>query len=479
MNETPALPETGDIVGGKYRVERKLGSGGMGAVFEVTHRVTNKRFAIKWLLPEVAAEEDALKRFMREAQVAGRFEHPNVVEVYDIGQDGASFFMVMELLEGESLADRLARLRRLTPQQACELLVPCMEGVSAAHAAGIVHRDLKPANLFVVAGRGREREHAKVLDFGISKLSSAPGIPDATLTRAGAVMGTPHYMAPEQMRAQPVDARADIYAFGVLLYESLTGKRPFDAQTYADLVLQVLGEAPKPLRQHAPELPEALSDVVLRAMAREPSARFETLHDLVDALAPFYDAAALQPITASSQVSASAPRRVAETGEHPETPLFSESLYTSNSRSFQWHRVQLWLAGAFGAALLIAFVAAIFSRPDTAALHEPTATHEVKPLESPKTALEPELPDPALTVRLEPAPGADPRVWLSPDAGAQVQQVQQVPAQPTAATPEVVRPPGAAEAKRVRRSPARDRRPTEPATPKTVRPRVELDRESF
>jgi serine/threonine-protein kinase len=490
VNETPALPKPGDIVGGKYRVERKLGSGGMGAVFEVTHRVTSKRFAIKWLLPEVATEEDALKRFMREAQVAGRFEHPNVVEVYDIGQDGASFFMVMELLEGESLADRLGRLKQLTPQQACELLVPCMEGVAAAHAAGIVPRDLKPANMFVVAGRGREREHAKVLDFGISKLSTAPGIPDATLTRAGAVMGTPHYMAPEQMRAQPVDARADVYAFGVILYESLTGQRPFDAQTYADLVLQVLGESAKPLTAHVPALPEELSQAVLRAMARDPSERFDSLRDLVDALAPFYDHAALHPIANSGPEPSAHPRRTIEqTGEHPETPLFSESLYTSNSRSFQWHRLQLWLAGTFGAVLLIAFIAAIFSKPDTAALHPPAAAlHEVKPMQTPASALEPEVPEPLpATVRLEPEVEAQPRVWLAPDGGTEAHAPAAVPelSQPAATATDLESPRQApvparvVEPTRPRRIRERTVRSTEPPTPGTVRPRVELDRDSF
>jgi len=488
LSQSPALPKSGDIVGGKYRVERKLGSGGMGAVFEVTHRVTNKRFAIKWLLPEVATEDGALKRFMREAQVAGRFEHPNVVEVYDIGQDGSSFYMVMELLEGESLADRISRARRLTPQQALVLLVPCMEGVAAAHGAGIIHRDLKPANLFVVAARGREAEHGKVLDFGISKLSSTPGIPDATLTRAGAVMGTPHYMAPEQMRAQPVDERADVYAFGVILYEALTGQRPFDAQTFADLVLKVLAEPAKPLRQHLPEIPAGLSDVVMRAMAREPENRFANLRELMDALEPYYESAHARPAPALEPVdpranTARPPRAAAETGEHPETPLYSESIYTSSSQSFRWHRIQLWLAGTFGVGLLVAFAAAVFSKPDTAVLRAPAApSHELKPLQ-PTAALPEETPEPLpTTVRLEPDAVEQPRIEAALDAGMALKPESDERAQPTAAELEAaVKRAGAREAPAL--TPKRPRKPgasRQPGTQATgVRPRVELDRDNF
>jgi serine/threonine-protein kinase len=483
LAQVAALPKPGDIVGGKYRVERKLGSGGMGAVFEVTHRVTNKRFAIKWLLPEVATEDGALKRFMREAQVAGRFEHPNVVEVYDIGQDGPSFYMVMELLEGESLAERIARQPRLTPDEVCGLLVPCLEGVAAAHAAGIIHRDLKPANLFVCAARNQQPEHAKVLDFGISKLSSAPGIIDATLTRAGAVMGTPHYMAPEQMRAQPVDERADVYAFGVILYEMLSGRRPFDAQTYADLVLQVLGEAPRPLREHVPELPIGLCDVVARAMAREPSGRYASLHALRDALGPYYRPITLSsaPLAHGAKSSARPQLPAAATGEQPETPLFSESVYSSNRQSFRWHRAQLWIAGTFGLGLLAAFIAAVFSRPDTAALHSAPALHELRPV---APAAAPDAPEPLPdVVHLELAPGQanSAEFEAAKDAGLPVQ----IDPQPTAAEVEptmgargAVPPPRSAEPRRAARRASRVESADAPATG-AVRPRIALDRDDF
>lgn len=283
-----ALPKPGEIIGGKYRIERALGSGGMGAVFEARHAVTHKHFAIKCLLPEIADRPDSLKRFIREAQVTGRFKHRNVVDVYDICQDEAGVFMVMELLEGESLAERLRRETRLSVSEACRILVPCMEGIAAAHQVGIIHRDIKPANIFLCRAHGREPEQPKVLDFGISRLTSAaPPADGMPTTVSGAVPGTPYYMAPEQMRAQPFDHRVDIYALGVTLYELLSGHRPFDAESYPELVLHIVYGEPKSLRDLAPDVPSALAAVVARAMHRSPDARWATVAEFAQALEPY------------------------------------------------------------------------------------------------------------------------------------------------------------------------------------------------
>jgi serine/threonine protein kinase len=285
LTEELQLPEPGELIGAKYQVERLLGMGGMGAVYEATHRVTGKRFALKLLLPELTTHEDVVKRFIREAQVAGRFQHPNVVEVYDVGEHGSSMFMVMELLRGESLALRLEREGKLPVDVACKVLMECLDGVAAAHAAGIIHRDLKPANIFLCTTRAGFV--AKVLDFGISKLTEAPGIPKATTTDTGTVMGTPFYMAPEQLRSKGVDHRVDIYALGVTLYESLSGRQPYAADNYPDLVIKIWTETPPALDSVAPETPVELADIIAKAMARSPQDRFESAESMASALEPF------------------------------------------------------------------------------------------------------------------------------------------------------------------------------------------------
>jgi serine/threonine protein kinase len=282
-----ALPLPGEIVGGRYRIERLLGAGGMGSVFEVVHRVTGKRFAIKWMLPELSQNDEAVKRFVREAQVAGRFDHPNVVEVYDIGQERGSLYMVMELLRGESLAQHLARVRKVSPSDAAAILLPCMNAVARAHRAGIIHRDLKPANIFLCPARNGQAAAPKVLDFGISKMMDAAGDVEAQITKGGMVMGTPHYMAPEQVLGRPIDARADVYAFGVLLYELVTGQLPFPGNTYGQLVLEISTKSPPPPHHYTSGLPSGFEAMVERAMARDANARFPDLDALAHALEAF------------------------------------------------------------------------------------------------------------------------------------------------------------------------------------------------
>ncbi|HKP55366.1 MAG TPA: serine/threonine-protein kinase, partial [Polyangiales bacterium] len=229
------MPKAGDVIAGKYQVDHKLGEGAMSVVFQVTHRVTQKRFALKWLLPHVCARPELAQRFLREAQVAGRVEHPHLVEVYDVGSLEGSFYMVLELLRGESLEQRLTRVGRMSPADSLRLLLPCLRGIAAAHEAGIVHRDLKPANIFVCSAASTAAEHAKVLDFGISKLPNLPGDTRSALTRTGLVMGTPRYMPLEQMRGKPIDQRADIYALGVVLYQMLSGRLPYPQNNFGDL----------------------------------------------------------------------------------------------------------------------------------------------------------------------------------------------------------------------------------------------------
>jgi serine/threonine-protein kinase len=348
-----ALPKGGDIVAGKYRIERLLGMGGMGAVFEATHRVTGKRFAVKWLLPNIGAREEAAKRFIREAQVAGRFEHPNVVEVYDVGQERSSFYMVMELLEGESLAERLTHAKKLTYEECFRILLPCMRGVARAHTAGIVHRDLKPANIFLCRATADHPEHPKVLDFGISKMSNLAGEVDSSITKTGVVMGTPHYMSPEQVRGKAIDQCADIYAFGVILYQLLSGELPFPADTYSELVLQIATETPKPLDQLVRELPAGLVQLVGRAMARNPADRFQDLDSLVQALEPFTGS---KPTSVAPASLGSSPLDSPSTGRSTvpfgDTPLSIESKPSLPAGVRDANRL-LWMVGAVLAGVLV------------------------------------------------------------------------------------------------------------------------------
>jgi len=324
MSNNP-VPVPGDVIAGKYRVERVLGTGGMGCVLEATHQVTGKRFAVKWLLPDLSGQGDAVQRFIREAQVAGRFEHPNVVEVYDVGQERGSFFMVMELLQGESLGARLRGRGKLMPDEACALIIPCLRGVHRAHQAGIVHRDLKPDNIFVCTPTAEIPETPKVLDFGISKVAARAGEVSASITRTGLVMGTPHYMSPEQLRGKEMDHRVDVYAFGVIMYELLSGKLPFPGDTYGELAVKIATETPAPLLRENPKLAPGLVAVVNKAMSRDPAARYPSLDELGRALEPFSHGIRFD-ITHAVSRSAQALAPTPSSGTlRLETPLGTES----------------------------------------------------------------------------------------------------------------------------------------------------------
>lgn len=299
------LPKPGDTLGEKYRLECILGSGGMGVVFGATHLITHKRVAIKWLAGELGGGSlsDTAQRFVREARLAGEFQHPNIVQVYDLGESDGSFYMVMEWLVGESLAARLERVGQLDFAEACAWLIPCMHAMQRAHDLGIVHRDIKPANIFLCDATADRPALAKVLDFGVSKRVTTGADLSTFVTRTGVLIGTPHYLAPEQLRSRPVDRRSDVYGFGVLLYQTLSGQLPFAADNFADLVVEISVGTPRPLRELVPDLPVGVEHAVARAMAREPNARYQSLHELIASLAAIDPL----PLTAATQPYIPAP----------------------------------------------------------------------------------------------------------------------------------------------------------------------------
>ncbi|MET0284501.1 MAG: protein kinase [Polyangiales bacterium] len=277
------LPSPGTVVAGKYQLESLLGEGGMGAVYRARHLMMNSSVALKWLRADMAGNREARERLLREAQSAARIRHPNVVQVFDVDTHEGMPFIVMELLEGENLAEVIVR-RELSTPGILRLLLGALHGLSAAHELGIVHRDIKPENIFVVKTRQHPEGVAKLLDFGVSKLDKLDPH-SARLTQTGTAVGTPLYMPVEQLTASSdVDARADVYAFGVVLYHALSGELPFDAETFAGVVLNIATSKPRTLKQLRPELPTSLDKVVMKAMARRRDDRYPHVPALIEAL---------------------------------------------------------------------------------------------------------------------------------------------------------------------------------------------------
>ncbi len=292
------LPQGGGLVGrtlaDRYRILGTIGEGGMGTVYLCEHVALGKRMAVKVLRPEFSRDEELLRRFQHEARAASQIGQENIIDVFDFGhtKDGSAYF-VMEALDGESLARLLRREGALPMQRALPILNQICRALGAAHQRGIVHRDLKPENVFVVR-REDGADFVKVLDFGISK--SAMVSDGKRLTRAGSIIGTPEYMSPEQAAATSVDHRSDIYAFGVLAYEMVTGRLPFQGETPLATLLKHQSEAPLSPRRLRSDLPIEVETLILRALVKKPEGRQQSMAEVAADLTRAMAAIDLEPL---------------------------------------------------------------------------------------------------------------------------------------------------------------------------------------
>jgi serine/threonine-protein kinase len=290
-NDLEGVPRVGDVLAGKLRITAVLGIGGMGVVLEGRHLDLDQRVAVKVLKPALAKEPDALTRFVREARAAASIQSRHAVRIFDVGtsEDGLPF-IVMERLDGTSIDGLLEARGRLDLPDAVRIVVQASEAIAEANERGIVHRDLKPANLFLADVAGSASGMVKVLDFGISKRMSASEIGHAStsLTAPHTLLGSPQYMSPEQLRTpRDVDARTDVWALGVTLFELLAGKVPFESESIPELCALILtGETPR-LSELRSDVPEELDEVLARCLAKSPDGRPASVPDLVLALLPF------------------------------------------------------------------------------------------------------------------------------------------------------------------------------------------------
>ena len=314
----------GTVLAGRYRIERLLGSGGMGSVYRAEHVLMRKACAVKVLHREMTQVKEVVARFEREAVAAARIEHPNVAAATDFGQlENGSFYLVLEFIEGQSLSQLIANEGALKEERALLIVRQIAEALAAAHGAGIVHRDLKPDNVMLVAKDGAS-DFVKVLDFGIAKVKiEEPGPDQQALTRLNTVMGTPEYMSPEQARGEPVDHRADLYTVGVILYEMLAATSPFRHEEFVVVLTKKLTEDPPALSE---QISAGTRELVNRLLQRSPEDRPQTaaeLVTLVDAVLGYSPA----PSVAFAPVSGQSARRV--TAKAPKTPKSSEVAFAN------------------------------------------------------------------------------------------------------------------------------------------------------
>jgi len=449
---------------GNYQVVQRLGEGGMATVYLATHPTLGRRVAVKVLNADLARLDQMVQRFFNEARAASAIGHRGIVEVFDLGTlpSGAPY-IVMEYLDGESLAQRMIRTGRLSLDTAADIAGQAAGVMEAAHARGIVHRDLKPDNLFLVPDPlWPGRELVKLLDFGIAKLTQRP--PDAAdqRTRTGVILGTPRYMSPEQCReSRDVDHRTDVYSLGVVLYEMLAGAPPFVSGSWGELAHMHIGVAPPPLQTHMPDVPTSVAEIVHRALEKEPAARFQSMAELERALRAVVTArtAVLPPALAADRAfedQGDAPPRGRALGAgstlRMDDPAGSDPARTSRRTTLAAAAAELLrqpepprragrlapvLAMAAAAAAVAIFGALAFRQPPpSAARPGPTAPPAPMPAVAPPAV----VPPPPAVVPPPPPPVAPPPpapVTVAPAPAKPARHKHRSPAAKPAAPPPV------------------------------------------
>jgi serine/threonine-protein kinase len=403
-----AVPiQLGDLVAGKYRVDRVLGEGGMGVVVAATHEQLDEKVALKFLRPVVASNPEIVQRFVREARAAVKVRSEHVARVLDVGTLASGTpYMVMEYLDGQDLAQTLAGRGPLPVGETVTYVLQACEALAEAHSLGIVHRDLKPANLFL-ARRPNGRPVVKVLDFGISKVTST-GSDNPALTKAAVMMGSPSYMSPEQMvAAGSVDVRADVWALGVVLYELLTGRLPFIAETMPELVGMILQGGYTPISVQRPDVPPGLQVTVDRCLQKDRGLRHQNVAELAAGLVPFgppRSDLSLERIShvlgmsgaAEGTVSASMPP--AALAAQTFSPMISTNRGPARRRLF-------WLVPA-PVVIIVACAGAFFAWSRSSRSTTPATALELAPAPVPIASAEP--PPPATLVAKAPVASVTP-----------------------------------------------------------------------
>jgi hypothetical protein len=445
----------GEVLAGKYRIERVLGRGGMGVVVAAHHVQLAQRVALKFLLPEACANGEAVARFLREARAAVQIQSEHVARVSDVGQlENGSPYMVMEFLQGSDLGATLAERGPLPIPEALDYLLQAMEAVAEAHSIGIVHRDLKPANLFLTRRRDGS-PLVKVLDFGISKATQGEG--GLSLTTTSAVMGSPLYMSPEQVRsAKDVDARADIWALGVILQELLVGAPPFLADTASALFAAIIADPPVPLRTRRPDAPPALEAVLARCLEKDRSRRYSNVAELAAALEPFAPASSAISVARVSRVlgvtgaqaapvsTASSSVQAATAGGH--APAATAGAWGNTQSDGRRSRNGLYVALSLGALAVLGGSAALALRGEAVppeAEGPASASTVPAPVAPPATVTAPPPPPVATAPLIAPEPVPAASASSAPEKAAPVAAPQR-PTRTPARVTTAAKPPTAA-----------------------------------